>query len=63
MEGIPQGWLTGKWVKDVGESEGQPVIGWIGDSPRPERVLTSDRCFVARKVAEPYLKGKADEAT
>jgi len=20
----------GKWVKDVGESECQPVIGWIG---------------------------------
>ena len=53
----------GKWVKDVGASKGRLVTGWIGDIPRPERVQTSDRCFVARKVAEPYLKGKANEAT
>ena len=29
----------------------------------PVRVLTSVGCFVARKLAEPVLKGKANEAT
>jgi putative transposase len=28
--------LTGKWVKDVGESECQPAIGWIGAIPMAE---------------------------
>jgi hypothetical protein len=30
VESDPQGKLTGKWVKDVGKSKCQPVIGWIG---------------------------------
>ncbi len=63
MESTPQGMPTGKWVWDVGGSKYQPVIGWIGVIPRPERVQTSDRCFGARKLAEPCLKGKANEAT
>jgi hypothetical protein len=29
-ESEPQGTLKGLWVKDGGESEGQPVMGWIG---------------------------------
>ena len=63
MESNPQGMPIGKWVWDVGGSKGQPVTGWIGGIPWPERVLTSDRCFGARKLAEPCLKGKANEAT
>jgi len=51
---------TGKWVKEVGRSKGQPVIDWIGDYPRPERVQTSDRCFVARKFAKLLKGGKAN---
>ena len=54
----------GKWVWDVGASEIRPVTGWIGKIiSRPERAQTSDRCFVARKLAEPSLKEKANEAT
>jgi len=33
MESTPQGMPTGKWVKEVGRSKGQQVIGWIGDYP------------------------------
>ena len=29
MEGEPQGELMGKWVEEVGESEGRSVMGWI----------------------------------
>lgn len=41
-------------VKDVGESEGHPAIGWIGVESQdkitlPERELTSDRCFFTRE--------------
>jgi hypothetical protein len=44
-------------------------MGWIRveslglDITRPSRELTSIGCFVARKLAEPILEGKANEAT
>lgn len=52
-----------------GRSEGHPVMGWIRveslglDITRPARELTSIGCFVARKLIEPILGGKANEAT
>jgi hypothetical protein len=44
-------------------------MGWIRvenlrfDITRPTRELTSIGCFVARKLVEPILGGKANEAT
>ena len=48
----------GMRVKDVGESEGRPVMGRIGIEGRPdiippEREQTSDRSLVAREFGEP----------
>jgi hypothetical protein len=54
---------------DDGRSEGHPVMGWIRveslrlNITRPVRVQTSIGCFVARKLVEPILGGKANEAT
>ena len=70
----PLGRLTvrhavGGMGRDDGRSEGHPVMGWIRveglrlDITRPARGLTSIGCFVARKLAEPILEGKANEAT
>jgi len=55
--------------RDDGRSEGHPVMGWIRveglrlNITRLARELTSIGCFVARKLAEPILEGKANEAT
>ena len=55
--------------RDDGKSEGHPVMGWIRveglrlNITRLVRELTSIRCFVARKLVEPILEGKANEAT
>ncbi len=70
----PLGRLTvrhavGGMGRDDGRSEGHLVMGWIRveglrlDITRPARGLTSIGCFVARKLTEPILEGKANEAT
>ena len=70
----PLGRLTvrhavGGMGRDDGRSEGHPVMGWIRvesirlNITRLVRELTSIGCFVARKLVEPILEGKANEAT
>jgi len=70
----PLGRLTvrhavGGMGRDDGKSEGHPVMGWIRveglrlNITRLVRELTSIGCFVARKLVEPILEGKANEAT
>ena len=70
----PLGRLTvrhavGGMGRDDGRSEGHLVMGWIRveslrlNITRLARELTSIGCFVARKLAEPILEGKANEAT
>ena len=70
----PLGRLTvrhavGGMGRDDGRSEGHSVMGWIRvENPkfnitRLVRELTSIGCFVARKLGEPILEGKANEAT
>ena len=70
----PSGRLTvrhavGGMGRDDGRSEGHSVIGWIRveslrlNITRPARELTSIGCFAARKLVEPILGGKANEAT
>ena len=60
---------VGGMRRDDGRSEGHPVMGWIWveslrlNITRPVRVQTSIGCFVARKLIEPILGGKANEAT
>ena len=60
---------VGGMGRDDGRSECYPVMGWIqvdahsGYITRPVRVQTSVGCFVARKLVEPILGGKANEAT
>ena len=55
--------------RDDGRSEGHPVMGCIRveslklNITRPVKVQTSIGCFVARKLVEPILGGKANEAT
>jgi len=55
--------------REDGRSKGHSVMGWIRvesfrlDITRPVRELTSIGCFVARKLVEPILGGKANEAT
>ena len=55
--------------RDDGRSEGHPVMGCIRveslklNITRPVKVQTSIGCFVARKLVEPMLGGKANEAT
>ena len=36
MESDPQGKPIGKWVKEVGKSEGHPVMGWIRVQTLPD---------------------------
>ena len=70
----PLGRLTvrhavGGMGRDDGRSEGHLVMGWIRveslrlDITRPVREQTSIGCFFARKLIEPILEGKANEAT
>ena len=70
----PLGRLTvrhavGGMGRDDGRSEGHLVMGWIRveslrlNITRLVRELTSIGCFVARKLVEPILGGKANEAT
>ena len=54
---------VGGMGREDGRSESHPVMGWIRVITRPVRVQTSIGCFVARKLAEPILGGKANEAT
>jgi len=60
---------VGGMGRDDGRSEGHSVMGWIRveslrlNITRPVRVQTSIGCFVARKLVEPILGGKANEAT
>ena len=60
---------VGGMGRDDGRSQGHPVMGWIRveslrlDITRPVRELTSIGCFVAGKLVEPILGGKANEAT
>ncbi len=60
---------VGGMGRDDGRSQGHPVMGWIRveslklDITRPARELTSIGCFFARKLVEPILGGKANEAT
>ena len=55
--------------RDDGRSEGHPVMGWIRFESlrlniiRLVRVQTSIGCFVAIKLIERILGGKANEAT
>ena len=69
----PSGRLTvrhaaGGMGREDGRSEGHPVMGWIRveslrlDITRPVREQTSIGCFFARKLIEPILEGKANEA-
>jgi hypothetical protein len=60
---------VGGMGRDDGRSQCHPVMGWIRveslrlDITRLARELTSIGCFVARKLVEPILGGKANEAT
>ena len=60
---------VGGMGRDDGRSEGHPVMGWIRVESQgltlsgPARVQTSVGCFAARKLVEPVLGGKANEAT
>ena len=53
MESKPQGKPTEEWVKEVGESECHPVMGWIRvqNLPGHESEQTSDRCWITRKLS------------
>jgi hypothetical protein len=60
---------VGGMGRDDGRSQSHPVMGWIRveglglDITRPAREPTSIGCFVVRKLIEPILGGKANEAT
>ena len=51
MESKPQGEPTGKWVKEVGKSQGHSVMEWIRvQLARHESEQTSDRCWITGNI-------------
>ena len=67
-EGKPQGMLTEQWAEERGESEGRPVMGWIGvalsgNITPHESEQTSAGSFVTRETGKPPEEAKQMAAT